>query len=72
LKQAFAATSIFYNTPSPNPAALIEYLDGSAESANPLPSLIVRLKKEDVLGKSLVNLTIGSGLITSKSELLSF
>ncbi|SGY13398.1 BQ5605_C010g05852 [Microbotryum silenes-dioicae] len=74
LRQAIAATSLFYGS---DPATLdlapiIEALEAksTSNSTQPeaqLPSMILNLPKEEFLGQALEKIVIASGLATSKS-----
>lgn len=71
LEQALAATKLFY-TPAASLApvvdeSLVKALDGSS-STSTIPSILVRLRKEDILGEKAEKIAIESGLFTSKSE----
>ncbi|KDE07678.1 hypothetical protein MVLG_02138 [Microbotryum lychnidis-dioicae p1A1 Lamole] len=75
LRQAIAATSLFYGS---DPATLdlapiIEALEAksTSNSTQPeaqLPSMILNLPKEEFLGQALEKIVIASGLATSKTQ----
>ncbi|GAA6005521.1 hypothetical protein JCM11491_003671 [Sporobolomyces phaffii] len=71
LQQALAATKLFY-TPASSLASLaddefIRALDGASETST-IPSLLVRLNKEDIVGEKAEKIAIESGLFTSKTQ----
>ncbi|GAA5879597.1 hypothetical protein JCM16303_003267 [Sporobolomyces ruberrimus] len=71
LEQALAATKLFY-TPAASLApvvdeSLVKALDGSS-STSTIPSILVRLRKEDILGEKAEKIAIESGLFTSKTQ----
>lgn len=74
LKQALAATEIFYgsNLDSLDVKSTILALNAVAPSSSPshipIPSALVRLPSSEVIGNSLSHLVISSGLISSKSQ----
>lgn len=73
LNQALAATSVFYGSDLASliTPEIIQALDGAATSSAStaaIPSLLVRLPKEDFVGQALEKLAIASGLMASKSE----
>ncbi|GAA5830727.1 hypothetical protein JCM3766R1_003405 [Sporobolomyces carnicolor] len=71
LQQALAATKLFY-TPADSLAsvvdeALVRALDG-ASSTSTIPSILVRLNKDDFLGDKAEKIAIASGLFSSKTQ----
>ncbi|GAA5948735.1 hypothetical protein JCM3765_004989 [Sporobolomyces pararoseus] len=71
LQQALAATKLFY-TPADSLASLIDdefiqALDG-VSSTSTIPSILVRLKREDIVGEKAEKIAIESGLFSSKTQ----
>lgn len=77
LRQALSATTLFYSPRDTSPVTdeMIESLDATLSLSDPqavsggceIPSLLVRLRKEDVVGSTVESLVIASGLFATKS-----
>lgn len=75
LRQALAATELFYSTPEnvkPITQDLINSLEAiplSTETTiSNIPSMIIRLSKDNIIGKPIEAIITASGLFSSKSS----
>jgi hypothetical protein len=71
LQQALAATKLFYTSADSLPSlvddAFIEALDG-ASATSTIPSMLVKLRRDNILGEKAEKIAIESGLFSSKSQ----
>ncbi|KAK4054143.1 tyrosyl-tRNA synthetase [Microbotryomycetes sp. JL201] len=74
LRQALAATELFYSNDvtSLNTASLVAALDArpdlSSETSSRVPSLLVRLARDDFVNQTFDKLLVSSGLFSSKTQ----